>query len=47
VIGPDARKTAARLQLVAALKQALANGLSVLGVAAPERMDARDAADED
>jgi arginyl-tRNA synthetase len=47
VIGPDARKTAARLQLVAALKQALANGLAVLGVAAPERMEARDAADED
>jgi arginyl-tRNA synthetase len=47
VIGPDPAKTAARLCLVAALKQALANGLAVLGVAAPERMDARDAVDDD
>jgi arginyl-tRNA synthetase len=46
VIGPDSRKTAARLYLVAALKQALANGLAVLGVDAPERMDARDADDD-
>ena len=46
VLGPDPRKTSARLQLVAALKQALANGLAVLGVAAPERMDAR-AVEED
>jgi arginyl-tRNA synthetase len=47
VIGPDARKTAARLLLCAALKQTLANGLAVLGVSAPERMDAKVAADED
>jgi arginyl-tRNA synthetase len=47
VIGPDAAKTAARLYLVAALKQALANGLAVLGVAAPERMDARDVAEDE
>ncbi len=40
VIGPDARKTAARLYLVKALQQALANGLDVLGVSAPERMEA-------
>jgi arginyl-tRNA synthetase len=39
VIGPDPRKTAARLFLCRALKQALANGLDVLGVAAPERME--------
>jgi arginyl-tRNA synthetase len=42
VIGPDARKTAARLYLCAALKQTLANGLAVLGVSAPERMEARE-----
>ena len=40
VIGPDPAKTAARLCLVRALKQALANGLAVLGVSAPERMEA-------
>jgi arginyl-tRNA synthetase len=39
VIGPDARKTAARLFLCRALKQVLANGLAVLGVSAPERME--------
>jgi arginyl-tRNA synthetase len=39
VIGPDPRKTAARLFLCRALKQALANGLAVLGVSAPERME--------
>jgi arginyl-tRNA synthetase len=47
VIGPDPRKTAARLYLVAALKQVLANGLASLGVAAPDRMDAREVAVED
>ncbi|HEX7624144.1 MAG TPA: DALR anticodon-binding domain-containing protein, partial [Anaeromyxobacteraceae bacterium] len=46
VIGADASKTAARLYLCKALKQALANGLSVLGVSAPERMDAREVEDE-
>ncbi len=39
VVGPDPRKTAARLFLCRALKQVLANGLRVLGVAAPERME--------
>jgi arginyl-tRNA synthetase len=39
VIGPDARKTAGRLFLCRALQQVLANGLAVLGVAAPERME--------
>lgn len=43
VISGDARKTTARLYLVWALKQALSNGLSVLGVTAPERMDAPEA----
>lgn len=47
VIGPDARKTAARLCLVKALKQVIANGLAVLGVAAPEQMAARDVDDEE
>ena len=40
VISDDARKTAARLWLVWAVKQTLANALSLLGVSAPERMDA-------
>ena len=40
VISDDARKTAARLFLVWAMKQTLANALAVLGVEAPERMDA-------
>ena len=39
VISDDARKTAARLYLVWAIKQTLRNALDVLGVAAPERMD--------
>ncbi len=42
VIGSDARKTAGRLFLMKALKQVLANGLAVLGVSAPDRMDARE-----
>jgi len=47
VIGPDARKTAARLLLVGALKRVIANGLAVLGVSAPERMEAREAGEDD
>ena len=39
VIGPDPHKTAARLFLCRALKQVLANGLAVLGVSAPDRME--------
>jgi arginyl-tRNA synthetase len=49
VISDDARKTAARLFLCRALKQVLANGLAVLGVSAPERMESpetRDAAED-
>jgi arginyl-tRNA synthetase len=46
VIGDDARKTAARLYLVWALKQTLRNALSVLGVSAPERMDAPEIDDD-
>lgn len=42
VIGPDRRKTAGRLYLCKALKQVLANGLAVVGVSAPERMESRD-----
>jgi arginyl-tRNA synthetase len=45
VIGPDPRKTAARLFLCRALKQVLANGLAVLGVAAPERMESPETRD--
>jgi arginyl-tRNA synthetase len=47
VIGPDALKTAGRLFLCKALKQALANGLAALGVSAPERMDSAPLAEED
>jgi arginyl-tRNA synthetase len=47
VIGPDARKTAGRLLLCRALKQALANGLAALGVAAPERMESAPAGEDD
>ncbi len=47
VIGPDPRTTAGRLYLVKALKQVLANGLAVLGVSAPDRMDARGVADDE
>ena len=39
VISDDPRKTAARLYLVWAIKQTLANALAVLGVSAPERME--------
>ena len=45
VIGPDPRKTAARLFLCRALKQVLANGLAVLGVSAPERMESPETRD--
>jgi arginyl-tRNA synthetase len=47
VIGPDPRKTAARLYLCRALQQTLANGLALLGVTAPDRMDAREDPDAD
>jgi len=47
VIGPDPRTTAGRLYLMKALKQVLANGLSVLGVSAPERMEARELPEEE
>jgi arginyl-tRNA synthetase len=47
VIGPDRRKTAGRLLLCLALKQALRNGLSALGVSAPERMESAAVAEED
>lgn len=40
VISDDPRKSAARLYLVWAVRQTLANALSVLGVSAPDRMDA-------
>ncbi len=39
VVGPDSPATRARLFLCRALAQVLANGLSVLGVSAPERME--------
>jgi arginyl-tRNA synthetase len=45
VIGTDPRKTAARLLLCRALKQVLANGLAVLGVSAPERMESPETRD--
>ncbi len=45
VIGPDAKKTAGRLFLCRALKQVLANGLAVLGVTAPERMESPETRD--
>ncbi len=40
VIGEDDAETHARLQLVRALKQVIGNGLRLLGVSAPERMNA-------
>jgi len=45
-IGADPLKTAARLLLARALKQALKNGLAVLGVSAPERMESREVAED-
>jgi arginyl-tRNA synthetase len=38
VIGDDDRTTQARLELVAAVQQAIGNGLRLLGVTAPDRM---------
>ncbi len=46
VLGPDPRKTAGRLFLCRALKQVLANGLAVLGVTAPERMESPETRDD-
>jgi arginyl-tRNA synthetase len=49
ILGPDPRATAARLLLCRALRQVLANGLAVLGVSAPDRMESpetREADDE-
>jgi arginyl-tRNA synthetase len=46
VIGPDRLKTAGRLLLCRALKQALANGLDAIGVSAPERMESAPAEDD-
>jgi arginyl-tRNA synthetase len=43
VIGDDVRKTRARLLLVWSLQQTLANALRVLGVSAPDRLDAPEA----
>jgi arginyl-tRNA synthetase len=46
IIGPDPLKTAGRLYLCRALQQVLANGLTVLGVSAPERMQSPEREDE-
>jgi arginyl-tRNA synthetase len=46
VISGDEAKTTARLFLVWAVKQTLANALSVLGVSAPDRMEAPVAEEE-
>jgi arginyl-tRNA synthetase len=45
VIGTDPVKTRGRLFLCRALKQTLANGLAVLGVAAPDRMESPETSD--
>ena len=45
-IGSDPAKTAARLALARALRQALANGLAVLGVSAPDLMESREIAED-
>ncbi len=45
VVGQDPRRTAARLFLCGALKQVLANGLAVLGVSAPDRMESPETSD--
>jgi arginyl-tRNA synthetase len=47
IICADPRKTAARLFLCRALKQVLANGLAVLGVAAPDRLESPETRDAD
>ena len=46
VISANPRTTAARLFLCKCLKQALANGLAVLGVSAPERMESRESPED-
>jgi arginyl-tRNA synthetase len=46
VISDDVRKTSARLFLVWAVKQTLANALAVLGVSAPDRMESPAAEEE-
>jgi arginyl-tRNA synthetase len=46
VVGSDPLKTAGRLYLCKALKQVLANGLAVVGVSAPERMESREIAED-
>ncbi|MGB8932485.1 MAG: arginine--tRNA ligase [Anaeromyxobacteraceae bacterium] len=45
VIGSDPLKTKGRLFLCRALKQTLANGLAVLGVSAPDRMESPETSD--
>ncbi|MBK9517318.1 MAG: arginine--tRNA ligase [Anaeromyxobacter sp.] len=45
VVGSDPVRTRARLFLCRALAQVLANGLAVLGVSAPERMDSQETGD--
>ncbi len=45
ILGADPSKTSARLFLCRALKQVLANGLAVLGVGAPERMESPETRD--
>jgi len=47
ILGGDPRTTAGRLFLCRALKQVLANGLAVVGVAAPERMESPETRDVD
>jgi len=46
VITDDLRRTAARLALIRATRQVFANGLGLLGVQAPVRMDRADEAVE-
>jgi arginyl-tRNA synthetase len=46
VVGSDPRKTAGRLLLCRALRQVLANGLAILGVSAPDRMESPETRDE-
>jgi arginyl-tRNA synthetase len=47
IVGPDPARTKGRLLLCRALKQTLANGLAVLGVSAPDRMESPETRDED
>ena len=46
ILGPDPLRTQGRLYLCRALKQVLANGLCVLGVSAPERMESPEREEE-